>query len=55
MGIANDFNDIALANIEQETYDEAEDANMRALGIRQDLGDKLGVAECFKNYGIIYS
>jgi signal transduction histidine kinase/CheY-like chemotaxis protein len=54
-GISNDFYNIALTNIEQEAYDEAEDANLRAMGIRQDLGDKLGIAECYKNYGIIYS
>lgn len=53
--IAKDFNNIALTHIAQEAYEEAVDANERAMGIRQKLNDQMGMAECYRNFGVIYS
>ena len=51
--LGDDFNNIAKTHIEQENWDEAMDANEKAMGIRETLKDQLGVAECKKNSGII--
>ena len=51
--LGDDFNNIAKTHIEQEDWEEAMDANDKAMGIRETLKDQLGVAECKKNSGII--
>ena len=48
-----DFNNIAKTHIEQENWEEAEEANDKAMSIHQTLKDQLGIAEGKKNAGII--
>ncbi|MEM8906431.1 MAG: tetratricopeptide repeat protein, partial [Bacteroidota bacterium] len=53
--IAKDFNNIAEAHLAQGTLDEALEANETAFGIRKKEADQLGLAESYKNFGVIYA
>lgn len=53
--IAEDYNNIAMAYVTQQSYEEALDANDMAYNIRRTLSDKMALAETMKNFGLIYA
>lgn len=53
--IATDFSNMTQAFIEQKAWEDALSVNENAEGIRKNLNDEFGLAETYKNAGIIYA